>query len=101
WHSIGHVAGPDFPFLAWELAHGRPVPPIVARPGVRWIRRSTDLPTSRRQIMRRKLGIRSFMASLRHVEGAIFQRDDPLPAIVEYPLLLRLLLRRVRLGHGV
>ena len=101
WHSIGAPAGVDFPYLAWRLARGEYVPSLTGRPGVRWVRLSTDLPTSLGQILRRKLSPLAYLASLRHAEGAIFQRDDPVPGLAELPLLTRVLISRMVHGNGI
>ena len=52
WHSLCQRAGVDFPYLAYGFARAEPVPPATAQPGVRWLRLSTDLPTSLSEIAR-------------------------------------------------
>jgi len=95
-------AGIDFTHLAWLLAHGEPVPAATARQGVRWSRLSTDLPTSLREITRGHLGVLEYLRSLRGPrERAIFARDDPLPGLLEFPLLASVLGRRLVRGTGV
>lgn len=95
WQSICARAGVDFPWLLWLALRGEDVSKTRARPGVRWVRISTDLPTAAREIMRRRMSLWRYVASLRPpVEGAIFAADDPKPGLVEVPLLLRTLMRR-------
>jgi predicted ATP-grasp superfamily ATP-dependent carboligase len=101
WHTLCASAGVDFPYLAWRLARGEPVAPARGRPGVRWVRLTTDLPTSLKQILRRRLSARAYVMSLRGANGAIFQRDDPLPGLLEVPLLARTLVARLARGDGV
>jgi D-aspartate ligase len=101
WHTLCRRAGVDFPYLAWQLANGEDVPELHGQPGVRWVRLSTDLPTSLKQILRRRLSARAYLASLRDTEGAIFQPDDPLPGLLEVPLLAQVLVTRLLRGEAV
>jgi D-aspartate ligase len=102
WHSLCQRAGVDFPYLAWRLARGESVPPSEAQTGVRWLRFSTDLPTSLREIARGRLSLRTYLSSLRGPrESAIFARDDPWPGLSEFPMLVRLLTRRLLHGDAV
>jgi predicted ATP-grasp superfamily ATP-dependent carboligase len=96
WHTLGRRAGVDFPYFLWRLVNGEPVPERRGAGGVRWVRTSTDLPTAMREIFRRRLALRAYLASLRGpVEAAIFAKDDPLPGILEGPLLALLAGRRI------
>jgi predicted ATP-grasp superfamily ATP-dependent carboligase len=96
WHTLCARAGVDFPVLAWRLAQGEAVPELRGRPGVRWVRLSTDLPTSLKEIVAGRMSAVDYLRSLRGpVEGAIYARDDPLPGLLELPLLARLLAKRV------
>jgi D-aspartate ligase len=102
WHTLCARAGIDFTYLAWRLARGEPVPGGTARLGVRWTRLSTDLPTAVKEIRRGRLGLREYLRSLRGPrERAIFARDDPLPGLLELPLLVSVLARRLVRGDGV
>jgi D-aspartate ligase len=95
WHTLGRRVGCDFPFLLWQLVHGHPVPEIRGRAGVRWIRAATDLPTAMEAIWRGQLSVGAYLRSLRGpVEPAVFAWDDPLPGLLELPLLTALALRR-------
>ena len=97
WHSLCARAGVDFPWLLWLALRGETLPAADARPGARWLRLSTDLPTSLREVARHQLRARDLISSvLRPHEGAIFTRDDPRPGIVELPLLAATLYRRLR-----
>jgi predicted ATP-grasp superfamily ATP-dependent carboligase len=102
WHTLCARAGVDFPYLLWLLVSGRPVPEIRARPGVSWLRLTTDTPTALREIAARRLPLREYARTLRRPrESAIFAWDDPLPGISEVPLLAYVLGRRLLRGGAV
>jgi predicted ATP-grasp superfamily ATP-dependent carboligase len=102
WHGLCARAGVDFPWLLWQHLRGEDPPATQPRVGARWVRLSTDVPTSLREIARGRLSARSYVASLRPPhDSAVFARDDPRPALVELPLLLRTLFRRIAAGEGV
>ncbi|HEX3721789.1 MAG TPA: ATP-grasp domain-containing protein [Nitrolancea sp.] len=95
WHSLGEAAGVDFSYSMWRLAFGLDVAETHARPGVRWVRGMTDFPTVIREILGRRLSLRDYLRSVRvPFESAVLALDDPLPAVVEGPLTLYLILRR-------
>jgi D-aspartate ligase len=95
WHTLGARAGVDFPYLEWCMRHGEPVPEAHGRPGVRWIRMATDLPTSAREIVARRMSLRVYFSSFRRpLEHAMICRDDPLPGIADLPLTALAHLRR-------
>ena len=84
------------------LACGEPVPRVTARPGVRWVRTTTDLPVVVREILARRMSVRAYARSLRGPrEGAIFARDDVRPAVSEVPQLVSVLARRLAGGDAV
>ena len=102
WHTLGGAAGVDFSYLLWLASCGLPVPPSYARPGVRWVRASTDLPAVAREILRGRLSLRDYIRTLGgHRERAIFALDDPVPGLAETPLILSILLRRLVRGDGL
>jgi len=102
WHTLGGRAGVDFPYLLWRMACGEPVPPVTARPGVRWVRTTTDLPAVAREVLARRMSVRAYARSLRGPrEGAIFARDDVRPAVSEVPQLVSVLARRLAGGDAV
>lgn len=87
-HSIGRRAGVDFPFLLFSDQLERPVTRCNAEPGIRWVRLTTDLPTSVVEIVRGRLDWRPFLKSIGRFQiEAVFERDDPLPALAELALL--------------
>lgn len=102
WHTLGAAAGVDFAWLMWLLAGVGDVPHVEARPGVRWLRLSTDLPTALREILHRRLSAGAYARTLLlPKESAIAARDDPLPGLLELPLLAGVLVRRLARGDGV
>ena len=95
YHSIAPAAGVDFPYLLFRHALGLPVRPQRARPGVRWVRLVTDLPTGVVQILAGDLDARHYLRSLRSANvEAVFSREDPLPGLAELALLPYLALKR-------
>jgi D-aspartate ligase len=104
WHTLGIRAGVDFPYALWLESNGRAVAEAHARPGVRWVWLLSDLPAAAGEIARRRLSVAAYLASLRRpLELAIEASDDPLPALLEIPLLAYPLYRNrrtVRHGHA-
>ena len=97
WHSIGADAGVDFAYLAWRIAQGEPVEPAAGRSGVRWVRLWTDLVASAPEVFAGRTSARWYLATLRRpITGPIAATDDPLPALMELPLLSARLVRRAR-----
>ncbi len=95
WHSLGRRAGVDFPYLLWQMIQGDSVPELRAKPGVRWVRLTTDLLSLAGEIRRGRLSPIEYLRSLRGpLETAVFALDDPAPALAEVPLLSILSLKR-------
>jgi predicted ATP-grasp superfamily ATP-dependent carboligase len=95
WHSVGARAGVDFPHLLWRMLNGERDISAQARPGVSWMRFSTDCPTALREIVGGRLSVRAYLTSFRGArESAIFARDDLVPGLFELPLLALLVGRR-------
>jgi predicted ATP-grasp superfamily ATP-dependent carboligase len=102
WHTLCARAGVDFPWLLWLLICGENVPSPRARTGVRWLRLSTDTPTAVKELLRRRLSVGEYARSLRRPrESAIFAWDDPLPGLVELPVLTYVMARRILQGEAV
>jgi D-aspartate ligase len=89
YHTLGREAGVDFPLLLFEDQMGHPVAPHRARPGVRWIRLTTDLPTAAVEIWGGRLRLRDLLRTLAHEVDteAVFSRDDPTPGVAEVALI--------------
>jgi D-aspartate ligase len=102
WHTLCGRAGVDFPHLLWLYVCGEQVPAAHARPGVGWLRASTDTPTAVKELLARRLSPTEYLRSLRRPrESAIFAWDDPRPGVSELPLLVYVLGRRLLRGEAV
>ncbi|MGH3251290.1 MAG: hypothetical protein ACRDOI_34495 [Trebonia sp.] len=88
YHTLGGSAGVDFPYLLFRDQIGAPAEEVHARPGVRWIRLSTDVPNALRDIYTGRLRPGEYLRSLRGVNTeAVFSINDPLPGLYEIALL--------------
>jgi len=97
YHSIGARAGVDFPLMLHRDQLGLAVASARARAGVRWVRLTTDVPTSLSEIVHGRLGLPGYLRSMRDVNReAVFERDDLLPALAELALLPHLFRTRGR-----
>jgi D-aspartate ligase len=102
WHSLCASAGVDYPYLLWLMSVGEPIPGTKAAVGMRWVRMSTDAPTAIREILSGRLSLRDYLRSIRSpLSTAIYASDDPLPGVLEIPLLAYLLGKRVLSGGGM
>jgi predicted ATP-grasp superfamily ATP-dependent carboligase len=100
YHSVGHTAGVDFPLLLFRDQLGFEVPTVEARPGVSWVRVLTDTPTALAEVVRRRLGLREYVRSLRSIATeAAFSREDPRPGWAEVALLPYLIRTRAAIGR--
>lgn len=100
WQSLCGRAGVDYPYLLWLMIIGEPIPTTKATIGARWVRMSTDAPTAIREILRGRLPLREYLRSIRPpLAPAIYASDDPLPGVLEIPLLAYLLGKRI-IGGG-
>jgi D-aspartate ligase len=88
YHTLGHLAGVDFPYLLFADQVGLPVPEGRARPGVAWVRLLTDIPEAVSAVAHGRMSARDYLASLRTCRGeAAFAWDDPVPAVLELGLV--------------
>ena len=95
YHSVGPAAGVDFPYLLFSDQLGQQVPRTLGRPGVRWVRLTTDVPNAILDMRARTLRPRDYLSSLRGVDTeAVFSARDPLPGIYELMLLPYLFVKR-------
>ncbi len=104
WHTLTRPGGVDFPYFMWRLAQHLPVPEVRVKAGYRWVRMTTDLPAAVREIIRGRLSIGSYLRSLRSpLEHAVLASDDPVPFLLEVPMLtitrLAQRLREIRVGR--
>ena len=88
WNGLGALAGVDFPYLAWRQALGQSVALSRGRAGVAWMHASHDIIAAFQEIARGDLTLGEYLASFRKpLAFANFALDDPMPAIVELPLV--------------
>jgi D-aspartate ligase len=94
WIGLGSAAGVDFPWIQYQLACGMPVAPSRGRGGVGWSHVSRDIMATVQQIAS---GTRLPIADrtpLRAMTFAAFAADDPLPGIVDLPVVVARVLKR-------
>ena len=102
WHSLCGFAGVDYPYLLWLLTIGEPVPETRAIAGLRWVRMSTDAPTAIREILGGRLSVWDYLRSIRPPLAPVnYSSDDPLPGLLEVPLLAYLAGKRLFSGSGI
>jgi D-aspartate ligase len=86
WHGLCATAGVDFPYLLWRSIRGEHVPELRGRPGLRWVRLSTDVAAASTEMLGGRLSLREYFRSLKGpLEFAAFAADDPLPALLRAP----------------
>jgi len=95
YHTLGFGAGVDFPYMLFADQIGEHVELRRGRPGVKWIRLITDLPTGIVEILGRRQNLWAYLRTLAgfHVES-VFSREDPLPGLAELFLLPYLAVKR-------
>jgi len=95
YHTIGRRAGVDYPFFLFEDQLDRPSKPVHGKPGIRWIRLVTDIPTGVVGVTSGKISLGSYIRTLFEFdEEAVFSGRDPLPGFVEIALIPYLAIRR-------
>jgi D-aspartate ligase len=88
WNGLGALAGVDFSYLAWRHALGQPVATCRGRPGVAWMHGSRDVVSAYQEITNGNLTVSEYLASFRKpLVFANFALDDPMPGIVELPVV--------------
>jgi D-aspartate ligase len=95
WQSLGRLAGVDFAHVMWQLAMGEHTERTRGRAGVSWVHFSRDLVAAWQEMRAGTLSFRDYLRSLQMpLEFAVFAKDDPLPGILDLPLMVKRLLRR-------
>jgi D-aspartate ligase len=95
YHSLGPRAGVNFPQMLYADQLGLPVQSCHGKPGLRWIRLLTDLPTGIADVIDGRLHVVEYIKSLRDANTeAVFSRQDPMPGLVECALIPYLAVRR-------
>jgi D-aspartate ligase len=87
-HSLGMVAGVDFPYLLFSDQMGKTPAPCRAKAGIGWLRLLTDVPTAFSDMVHGHLSLRSYSESLRRTGiESVFSWSDPMPSVAEVLLL--------------
>jgi predicted ATP-grasp superfamily ATP-dependent carboligase len=95
WMALGAAAGVDFAMLQWQLARGERVEPPAARLGVAWRYLSRDLVAAAQMMLAGALKPGDSAGALRPAAAsAVFTWDDPLPALLDLPLVATRVARR-------
>ncbi len=88
YHSLGARAGVDFSYMLYADQAGMPFEKCQGRPGLAWIRLSTDLPAAAIGAARGEVKIGSYLRSLLACrEEAAFSWDDPIPGFAEAAMI--------------
>jgi D-aspartate ligase len=95
YHSLGAKAGVDFSYMLYADQTGLDVPPSQARPGVAWMRLTTDIPASAVSLLSGDMNWKAYLRSLRdcNVDG-VFSVHDPAPGLAEILLVPYLAIKR-------
>ncbi|MFZ0478272.1 MAG: ATP-grasp domain-containing protein [Terriglobales bacterium] len=95
YHSLGASAGVDFSYMLFADQMGLPVTPAKAKPGVAWMRTTTDIPTVILECLAGSLSPGGYLRSLGMCRTeAVFSMSDPLPGIAELVLIPYLAAKR-------
>ena len=95
YHSLGAKAGVDFSYMLYSDQVGLPVRVSKGRPGVAWVRTTTDLPAAAMAILSGETSLKSYLRSLKNCSvEAVFSARDPLPGLAEVALIPYLAIKR-------
>ena len=95
YHSLGARAGVDFSYMLYADQIGMPVTRRKGKPGVGWVRMTTDLPASLFALLKGELDLRSYLRSFKNCRvEAVFTHEDPLPGLAEILLIPYLMVKR-------
>ncbi len=95
YHSLGISAGVDFSYMLYADQLGISVAESRGRPGVGWMRTTTDVPAAFCALAAGDTDFRSYLRSVRNCSGdAVFSLRDPLPGLAEILLIPYLAVKR-------
>ncbi len=95
YHTLGLGAGVEFPFMLYADQVGELVEARRGRPGVKWIRLVTDVPSGILEILAGGQDWRSYARSIANFNvEAVFSREDPMPGVAELFLIPYLAIKR-------
>jgi D-aspartate ligase len=95
WHSLAIAAGADLPYLLYldQIGEKLDIKPPVKQ--MKWVRLITDLPTVALEIIKRRMSVGEYLASMRGRKTfAVPITKDPLPFIMEILMIPYLWLKR-------
>ena len=95
YHSLGARAGVDFSYMLYCDQVGLPVVVSKGRPGLAWVRTTTDFPAAIMAILSGDTDLKDYFRTVRdcNVE-AVFSATDPLPGLAEVALIPYLAIKR-------
>ena len=95
WHTLATAAGIDFPYLLYQDMIGEKIEVPTSCKQVKWVRLTTDIPTVFLEIVKGKMKIRDYIASMRGKKtDAVLSLKDPLPFFAEIALIPYLWVKR-------
>jgi D-aspartate ligase len=95
YHSLGAKAGVDFSYLLYADQMGLDVPPSRGRPGIAWMRLTTDVPAAVVSLLHGETDWKNYLRSIRNcnVDG-VFSVNDLAPGLAEILLIPYLAVKR-------
>jgi predicted ATP-grasp superfamily ATP-dependent carboligase len=101
WIGIGANAGVDFPYLAWRLATGQGIPASRGGRRASWLYPGRNLLSLVQQWRRQGMpSVAEWQTMVAASTWATFSLDDPLPGVIEFPIQVGRLWRRIRRRHS-
>jgi D-aspartate ligase len=95
YHSLGSRAGVDFSHMLYADQVGLPVPKCKGKPGIGWMRTTTDLPAAFMAFLAQDLELKDYFRTVKNCNvEAVFSHKDPLPGLVEVLLVPYLAIKR-------
>jgi D-aspartate ligase len=95
YHSLGPSAGVDFSYMLYADQVGLPVGRCKGKPGIGWMRTTTDLPAACMAFLARELDLKHYFRTVKECNvEAVFSHKDPLPGLVEILLVPYLAIKR-------
>jgi D-aspartate ligase len=95
YHSLGVSAGVDFSYMLFSDQIGKPVTECRGKPGVGWMRTTTDIPAVLCALAAKDIDFGSYVRSLRNCSAdAVFSLEDPRPGLAEILLIPYLAIKR-------
>ena len=95
WIALGAASGVDFAAIQWRLAQGEEIEPHTARAGTTWRYLSRDLIAAAQEMLAGTLSSFDPLLSLKKSSAsAVFAWDDPLPAILDLPVVAGRIVKR-------